>query len=88
MPVDKKRAAKPKADVVKDRAIGFKAPNEIHGVLKTIVGRLEISRTKIGGRVQYERDILTWLVSELWMEGPDKWEDRLVRAHNHFKELV
>lgn len=72
----------------KDRTLGFRAPDEVHGALKQIAGRLEMSKTEIGGRVPYERDILIWLVSDLWMEGPDKWANRLARAHDHFKELV
>jgi hypothetical protein len=38
--------------------------------------------------VPYERDILVWLVGELYMEGPEKWADRLSKAAGRFKQLA
>jgi hypothetical protein len=88
MSVASKRAAKPKAEAKADRAIAFRAPDEIHGALKQIAGRLEMSKIQIDGRVPYERDILIWLVSDLWMEGPEKWASRLTKAHDNHKKFV
>lgn len=83
-----RRTAAPKAESVQDRAISFRAPDEVHGALKQIAGRLEMSKTQIDGRVPYERDILVWLVSDLWMDGPEKWASRLAKAHDNYKQFV
>lgn len=71
----------------KDRAIAFRAPKEIHGALKQITGRLEMADIKIDGRTPFERDIMIWLVGELWMDGPDKWAPRLNEAFKRFKQI-
>ena len=87
-----KRTAKPKADSKaeppKDRAIAFRAPDEIHGALKQITGWLEMSKTQFDGRIPFERDVLMWLVSDLWMDGPDKWASRFTKAHDNHKKFV
>lgn len=56
--------------------------------LKQITGKLEMGNYCIDGRVPFERDILMWLVGELYMEGPEKWGDRLTKASDKFKNLV
>lgn len=71
-----------------DRAIAFRAPTEIHGALKQITGKLEMGNFHIDGRVPFERDVLVWLVGELYMEGPEKWAERLQKASSRFKELA
>lgn len=71
-----------------DRAIAFRAPTEIHGALKQITGKLEMGNFHIDGRVPFERDVLVWLVGELYMEGPEKWGDRLAKAASRFKQLT
>jgi hypothetical protein len=73
---------------VKDRAIAFRAPSQIHGALKQITGMLEMKEICIDGRIPYERDVLMWLVGELYMEGPEKWGERLARSSEKFKELM
>jgi len=80
----KTKIAKPASD----RAIAFRAPATIHGALKQITGKLEMDDYQLDGRVPYERDILVWLVGELYMEGPEKWADRLSKAAGRFKELA
>lgn len=71
-----------------DRAIMFRAPNQIHGALKKMVGELEMNNSRVSGRVPFERDIMTWLVAELYMEGPEKWGSRLAKACEKYKSLV
>lgn len=71
-----------------DRAIMFRAPNQIHGALKKIVGELEMNDFRIDGRVPFERDIMIWLLGELYMEGPEKWGQRLAKASIRYKEMV
>lgn len=82
----KKTTLQPKS--IADRAIAFKAPTAIHGALKQITGKLEMSNIHVDGRVPFERDILVWLVGELYMEGPEKWAERLQKASSRFKELA
>ena len=87
--MSKQKPDKPtKVEANKDRAISFRAPEEIHGALKQIAGRMEMKKVKIDGRVPFERDILNWLVSELYMKGQDKWAESLNQANNDFKDLI
>lgn len=71
-----------------ERVISFRAPDTVHGALKQIVGRLEIGQNKVDGRVPYERDILNWLIGELYMDGPDKWAKRITDAHRRFVDFA
>ena len=68
-----------------ERVVSFRAPERVHGALKQIVGRLEMMENQIGGRVPFERDILNWLVGELFMEGQDKWAERLEKSQKQYK---
>ena len=67
-----------------ERVVSFRAPDTIHGALKQITGKLEMSQCKVGGRVPYERDILNWLVADLYMQGPENWPKRIETAHAQF----
>lgn len=71
-----------------ERVVSFRAPDTVHGAIKQIVGRLEMTQCKIDGRVPYERDILNWLIGELYMEGPDKWANRVTNAHKRFVDFA
>jgi hypothetical protein len=67
-----------------ERVVSFRAPDTIHGALKQITGKLEMSQCRIGGRVPFERDILNWLVADLYQAGPTKWPERIESAHAQF----
>lgn len=67
-----------------ERVVSFRAPDTIHGALKQITGKLEMSQCRIGGRVPFERDILNWLVADLYQSGPSKWPERIEQAHAEF----
>jgi hypothetical protein len=78
--------AKPKA--AEDRSIAFRAPNQIHGAIKQIVGKLEMDNVTIDGRVPYERDLINWLIGELYAEGPSNWASRIRDAKRKFETVV
>ena len=67
-----------------ERVVSFRAPDTIHGALKQITGKLEMSQCKINGRVPYERDLLNWLIGDLYMSGPENWPKRIEAAHAQF----
>lgn len=71
-----------------DRQLAFRAPDVVHGGLKEIVGRLEKKSFRIEGKPPSGQDILNWLIGELYMEGPDKWADRVTEAHGRFNEFT
>jgi hypothetical protein len=79
-----KAKPKPKPVMNEDRAIAFRAPHQIHGAIKQIVGKLEMDNFMIDGRVPYERDLINWLIGELFVDGPDQWADRIRDAHRKF----
>ena len=77
-----------KAEPQLERVVSFRAPDRVHGALKQIVGRLEMMQNEIGGRVPYERDVLSWLVGELFMEGPTAWATRMGQAHKRYQDFM
>lgn len=77
-----------KAEPQLERVVSFRAPDRVHGALKQIVGRLEMMQNEIGGRVPYERDVLSWLVGELFMEGPTAWASRMEQAHKRYQDFM
>ena len=79
-----KTKVNPKPPPTEDRSIAFKAPRQIHGAIKQIVGKLEMDDFQIDGRVPYERDLINWLIGELYMSGPDNWPKRIESAHAQF----
>jgi hypothetical protein len=70
-----------------ERVVSFRAPDTIHGALKQITGKLEMSQCRIGGRVPFERDILNWLVADLYQAGPSNWPKRIEAAHAQFAKF-
>ncbi len=70
-----------------ERVISFRAPDSVHGALKMIVGRLEMTQCKIDDHVPYERDVLTWLLCDLYMDDQEKWPERLRKAHASYIEF-
>ena len=70
------------------RIVSFRAPDVIHGAIKQIAGKLEMASVKVDGKPPSGQDILTWLVSDLYMDGPDKWPKRVVDAHKRYVDLV
>jgi hypothetical protein len=83
-----KTKVKPKPPPTEDRSIAFKAPRQIHGAIKQIVGRLEMDNVLIDGRVPYERDLINWLIGELYAEGPDRWASRIQTAQKKFATVT
>ena len=77
-----------KAEPQAERVVSFRAPDRVHGALKQIVGRLEMMQNEVGGRVPYERDVLAWLVGELFMEGPANWATRIEKSHKQYQEFM
>ena len=82
------KTKKAKTETRQDKAIAFRAPSEIHGALKHITGILEMHNFQVDGRIPFERDILSWLVADLYKEGPEHWAERLAGASKKFNELV
>lgn len=80
----KKEAEKPPLD----RAIAFRAPNQVHGALKKITGQLEMTNTIIDDHIPYERDIITWMIGEMYLDGPDKWPERIKLAHDRYVQFM
>ena len=70
------------------RIVSFRAPDAIHGAIKQIVGKLEMASVKVDGKAPSGQDVLTWLISDLYMEGPDKWPKRINDAHKRYVDLV
>lgn len=71
-----------------ERAIGFRAPDKIHGALKSIAANLEMNGQAIGDHIPYERDILQWLIADLYLAGPDQWPKRLSEARSSCLKLM
>jgi len=71
-----------------ERTITFRAPSKVHGAIKQITGRLEMDNVQIAGRVPFERDVMVWLLGELYADGPEKWKERLIEAERKFTKLV
>lgn len=84
-------ARKKAVDVIDNgpgRIVSFRAPDVIHGAIKQIAGKLEMASVKVDGKAPSGQDILTWLVSDLYMDGPDKWPKRVTDAHKRYVDLV
>lgn len=84
-------ARKKAADVIDSgpgRIVSFRAPDVIHGAIKQIAGKLEMASVKVDGKAPSGQDIMTWLVSDLYMDGPDKWPKRVMDAHKRYVDLV
>ena len=71
-----------------DRQLAFRAPDIVHGSLKEIVGRLEKVSYRVDGKPVSGQEILNWLIGELYMEGPDKWANRVTTAHKRFVDFA
>lgn len=82
------RPTNTKTRAAEDRSIAFRAPNQIHGAIKQIIGKLEMDNVMIDGRVPYERDVINWLIGELYAEGPAKWATRIQNAQKRFETVV
>lgn len=63
---------------IKPRKIGFEAPEEIHGAIKSIVGWAEMNKIRPSGMPFTERQFLQGLVAGFWAAGQENWEDLLV----------
>lgn len=77
-----------KTDDLPERMLGFRAPDKIHGALKSIAAGLEMSGQTVGDSIPYERDILQWLIADLYLAGPDEWPKRLNDARNSCLKLL
>lgn len=61
----------------KARKIGFEAPEEIHGAIKSVVGWAEMNQVRPLDKPFSEREFLQGLVAGFWAAGPDAWADLL-----------
>lgn len=85
------RGKKKAVDVIEagaGRIVSFRAPDVIHGAIKQIVGKLEMTSLKIDGKSPSGQDIMTWLVGELYMDGPDRWSKRVDDAHKRYVDMI
>lgn len=62
----------------KPRKIGFEAPEEIHGAIKSIVGWAEMNKIRPSGMPFTERQFLQGLVAGFWASGQENWEELLI----------
>ena len=70
------------------RIVSFRAPDIIHGAIKQIIGKLEMTSLKIDGKSPSGQDVLTWLVADLYRTGPDQWAKRVDECHKKYVDLL
>ena len=81
------RIASTKPDT-KPRKIGFEAPEQIHGALKSIIGWAEMNNVRISDKPLSERDFLQGLIAGFWASGQDTWESLIVKNGDAVKDLT
>lgn len=72
---------------IKPRKIGFEAPEEIHGAIKSIIGWAEMNKIRPSGVPFTERQFLQGLVAGFWDAGQEHWEDMLVQNSHSLKNI-
>ena len=70
------------------RKIGFAAPEQIHGVLKQVVGWAEMSEIRPSGVTFTEREFLQGLICGFWAKGQDEWAKELERNALAVKKIA
>jgi hypothetical protein len=81
------RIATTKPDT-KPRKIGFEAPEQIHGALKSIIGWAEMNNVRISDKPLSERDFLQGLIAGFWASGQDTWESLIFKNGDDVKDLT
>lgn len=81
------RTSSPKPDL-KPRKIGFEAPEQVHGALKSIIGWAEMNNLRLSDKPLSEREFLQGLIAGFWASGQDAWESKIVDNGNKLKELA
>lgn len=72
----------------KPRKIGFDAPEEIHGAIKSIVGWAEMNKIRPSDRPFSEREFLQGLVAGFWAAGQDSWESLIIGNSQSLKRIA
>jgi hypothetical protein len=83
-----RKKAESVAEMPTERVLAFRAPDVVHGALKQIVGRLEMASCRVDGKNPSGQDVLNWMIGELYMQGPDKWAERIESAHTSYQAFT
>ena len=75
-----KKTATAIAEPEVNRAITFRAPDQIHGQLKIIAAHLEMAKVRVDGHMVYERDVLIYLINDFFKKGSEHWIESLRNA--------
>lgn len=80
----RKPSSKPKDNL---RKIGFEAPDQIHGAVKSIIGWAEMNGVNVSGKSLTEREFLQGLIAGFWASGQESWETLIIKNAEAVKDL-